>query len=258
MKKFLATVLSFMLLISFSACNDKPETKPENSTPSKENTTNSTPSDTQNETPTPEEDTSSQKPTEDKTPKPQKITYSLFMTDTFNDDGSVNFDVIACDCIQFLEDQQYLVHSEEGIIFDFEIPEKVIYDKIVKKYAFSDADWAAFKEKGSYNLRGPETATYENGIFKYRRVDGWGGYAPVEYKILNYSNNKNGVLSFTYQVTPEESDAYKVTVTYKYNKAYNNAELNVVNPSDEYYVGAITSTNKNFIDSLRIASITKS
>ncbi len=206
------------------------------------------------------EDTNLQKPNEDTTSKPEakKIIYRLFMTDTFNNDGSIHFDVLARDCIQFFNDEKYLVSEEnEGIILNFEIPEKVIYDRIVKKYVFSDADWKAFKEKGSYDLNGPETATYENGIFKYRRVDAWGGGEPITYKILEHIDNKDGTLKITYQVTPAETTPYMVQIGYQYDKKYVNTTYEIINPNDEYYVGAITSTDKSFIDSLKIASIIK-
>ena len=264
MKKIFAILLALTLLISFSACeNDKTESKPSNSTQSDDNKTDSTSSDTQdetdNDTQNPNKDETAQNPNEDSDLNlpVEKVTYSLFMTNTFNDDGSIPFDIIACDCIQFFEDEKYLVNSEDGIIFDFEIPEKVIYDKITQKFVFSEDDWNAFKQKGSYNLRGPETATYENGVFKYRRIDGWGGWDAVEYKMLDYSDNNSGLLAINYQAIPEEGEAYKVTVTYKYDKAYNNAEFTVIKPNDEYYFGAISSTNKSFVNSLRINSIKK-
>ena len=184
--------------------------------------------------------------------------YHLYMTSTFNQDGSINFDVIAADCIQFFEDKKYLVNSEDGIIFDYEYPEKVIYDRIVKKYVFSDADWKAFKAKGSYNLNGPETATYENGKFKYRRVDAWGGGEPVTYTILETSNDKKGKLEIYYEVTPAESTPYKVRVRYQYDKKYANTKYEIIKPNNQYYFGAISSENKDFINSIKVAKVIES
>lgn len=213
-----------------------------------------------NQVPEDESNNETETPGTDTTFKPQvsKSVYSFYMTSTFNQDGSINFDVIAADCIQFFEDEKYLVNSEDGIIFDYEYPEKVIYDRIVKKYVFSDADWKAFKAKGSYSLNGPETATYENGKFKYRRIDGWGGGEPVTYTILETSDDKKGKLEIYYEVTPAESTPYKVRVRYQYDKKYANTKYEIIKPNNQYYFGAISSENKDFINSIKVAKVIES
>ncbi len=188
----------------------------------------------------------------------KNYTYPLFMTDIFKDDGSVHFDVIAIECIQSFNDKKYLKSEVDGIEFNFEIPEKVIYDRINSTFAITDKIWADFKAKGSYNLSGPETATYKNGTFYYTRYDSWGGGEPITYSIFNFYDNKKGTIEITYQVTPAESKPYRMRVIYQYDKKYANAKYEFIKPNNQYYVGAISSTNKDFINSIKISKVIES
>lgn len=194
----------------------------------------------------------------EETTKTEPIIYRLFMTNTFNDDGSLNFDVIARETIQFFDDNKYLKSEMDGIEFNFEIPEKVIYEKAKAKFVITDKIWADFKAKGSYDLEGPEKATYKNGVFYYTRYDSWGGGEPITYSFFNFYDNKKGTIEITYQVTPAESNPYKMRVVYQYDTKYANAKYEKINPNNQYYVGAIKSENKDFINSLKISKIIES
>lgn len=154
------------------------------------------------------------------------------------------------------DNNTYLKSELGGIEFNFEIPEKVIYEKAKAKFVINEKIWADFKAKGSYNLEGPENATYKNGVFYYIRFDSWGGGEPITYTILEHMATDNG-LKIIYQVTSAESEPYKVQIGYKYNAKYANTKYQIINPSDDYYAGAISSTDKGFIDSIKIASFTK-
>lgn len=192
------------------------------------------------------------------TPTTTPIIYRLFMTDTFNEDGSVNFNVMAIACIQSGDNEKYLKSSLDGIEFNYEIPEDVIYNRLNSTFKITDKIWADFKAKGSYNLEGPETAKYENGKFKYTRYDSWGGGEPITYSIFNFYDNKKGIIEITYQVTPQESNPYRMRVVYEYDKKYADTKYEFIKPNNQYYVGAFSSTNKDFINSLRISKIIES
>ncbi|MBO5357756.1 MAG: hypothetical protein J6A78_00345 [Clostridia bacterium] len=193
----------------------------------------------------------------EKTPA-KSYTYHLFMTDTFKDDGSLHFDVLARDCIQFFSDKKYLKSEVDGIEFNYEIPEKVIYDKINSKFVITDKIWNDFKAKGSYDLEGPERASYKNGIFYYTRYDSWGGGEPITYSIYDNHDNKKGTIEITYQITPAESNPYRMRVVYQYDKKFAGTKYEFIKPCDDFYFGAIKSENKDFINSIKIAKVIES
>ncbi len=206
------------------------------------------------------EDNNNNRPDDDTPPAvdtKEIFTYNLFMTDTFNSDGSLNFDVIARNTIQYQNNDPYLKSEIDGIEFHYEIPEKVVYERALALFAVTGELWNDFKADGSYELDGPERASYVDGMFIFDHYDGWGGGEVIMYNILNHTDDKNGNLTITYQATPEDNSPYKIQITYQYSKNYANVKYDVINSEDVYEYGTIKSESKGFIDSLKVSGIKK-
>lgn len=197
------------------------------------------------------------------TTKPVPKTYEekLLLTNEFREDGMPDASTVVLYAIHQLDIEKYFTSRKdvEGEIYFnyYTIPEAVVLEKARTKYVITNEYFEKIKslkfyqDIGSYGM---DSAEYKDGTFVLEVVHGggFGGGGDEKYTVIGYKS-ANGALAvcldfsidFDYTGNFEHQYFYEIEYTYS-----GTADFSVKD-------GTIVSTDKAFIDSLRIRTVKK-
>ncbi len=194
------------------------------------------------------------------TTKPVPTTYQkpVFQTDMIREDGTLDRSLVVMYTIdQFNRDDYFTSRKplyDEYYTDYFTFPEAEVLKKMRETFVVSDSDFAAIKAYETYqSSESPDYATYQDGAFVLEISNGgWGGGDIYEHHPVGYTY-ANGVLKLCQEYMLDEDYTGNFSHVYFYEIEYTysgTGEFKIEN-------GAIVSTDKALIDSLRIRSIKK-
>lgn len=197
------------------------------------------------------------------TTKPVPKTYEeeLLLTNEFREDGMPDASIVVLYAIHQLDIEKYFTSRKdvEGEIYFnyYTIPEAVVLEKARTKYVITDQYFEKIKSLKTYQAMGSygtDTAEYKDGNFVLEVVHGggFGGGGEEKYTVIGYKRS-SGVLavcldfSIDFDYTGDFEHQYFYEIEYTYSGT---ADFSVKAHS-------IVSTDKAFIDSLRIRTVKK-
>lgn len=192
-------------------------------------------------------------------PETKDYVRPLTISDSFNEDGSLNFDMLANDILSLAGWETYYSHSTDEFHNVYVIPEADALTALRRVYVISDDYFSRLKAQGTYDMSGPETLEYKNGQFLYTSCDGWGGGNFPTFKPLSYTDDNKGTLKFYFDYGIFEMGSGEVVhqqyleVTYTYT---DHAPFEVDNSDPDIPSGSIVSKSEAFIKSLKVTAIT--
>ena len=233
---------------------EKQESTPSNAPSNNEtpgNTATSTPDSSTTPTPTPNSNTG----TTTTTPAPTQYSKNILIFTEFSETNPLDINTAVNCVVDGLNyDSKYCVSydKESGMWFEYTIPAADFLTELRKTFVISDAFFQKIKEAGSYSLDGPDTCEYKNGAFYIKTYDGWGGEINDMFYFKKLIDDKNGNITIYYLYIHDDMQQHYIEVTYTYSGS---ASYEFVEDKQHFSAGEITSTNKTFIDSLKIKSI---
>lgn len=193
------------------------------------------------------------------TPPATQTQYSkqLMLFTDFSDTQPMNISAVVNLVVDGLDmDSKYCVDydKENGFWFEYTIPEADFLAELRKTFVISDEFFSQIKQKATYELDGPDNCEYKNGAFYVKTFDGWGGGSDKAYYFKKLLDNKNGSITIYYLYVLDQMEQHYIEVTYTYSGS---SSYEFIEDKAHQFAGDIKSTDKAFIDSLRLKSVKK-
>ena len=259
MKKFLAVILAFVLVLSLTACGGE-------NTTSTDGTSEITSSDivSSDENTSSEDVSSGDASSEEESSKPTSsntettpTTYStqIFLFTVFSDTQPLDIDaVIDFGVGEVTQSKTYLTESDEGGMWKkYTVPEAAMLKALRRVFVITDGFWTEIKNREIYNL-GADECNYMDGNFYITVVDAWGGETGDAFYLRKVIDDKASTISLDYLYLVDDLEQHYSELVYTYTGS---ATYQVVEPEEHTYAGKFVSTDKAFIDSLRLKSVKK-
>ena len=143
--------------------------------------------------------------------------------------------------------------GEGGLINRYTVPEAAMLKALRRVFVITDGFWTEIKNREIYNL-GADECNYMDGNFYITTIDGWGGEMGDAFYLRKVIDDKAGTISLYYLYLVDDLEQHYIELVYTYTGS---ATYQVVEPEEHTYAGNFVSTDKAFIDSLRLKSVKK-